>query len=135
MKVEGACHCGDVTFTADVDPELASVCHCTDCQTLTGSAFRTSVRARPGTFELRSGTPTVYVKTTAESGTTFENAFCPRCGTPIYASIDAEPRVYALRVGTLRQREAIVPRRQIWTRSRVAWLGQLDAVPAFEKQR
>jgi hypothetical protein len=59
MKVEGSCHCGHVTFTAEIDPETASICHCMDCQTLSGSAFRTTVRTRPGTFELRSGAPTL----------------------------------------------------------------------------
>jgi hypothetical protein len=135
MKVEGACHCGNITFAAEIEPESASVCHCSDCQCLSGSAFRTSVRTRPGQFQLRSGTPTLYVKTTAESGREREHAFCPRCGTAIYAtSVGGEPRTYSLRVGTLREREAISPRRQIWTRSRAPWLGDLGALPELERQ-
>jgi hypothetical protein len=135
MKVDGSCHCGFVTFAAEADPETASVCHCTDCQTLSGSAFRIAVRAVPGTFELRSGVPTLYVKTTAESGTKREHAFCPRCGTPIYAaSIGAEPKTHSLRIGTLRPREALAPRRQIWTRSRVPWFAALGGLPSVEKQ-
>jgi hypothetical protein len=93
MKVESRCHCGYVAFAAEIDPETASICHCTDCQLLSGSAFRTAVRSRPGTFELQSGEPTLYVKTTAESGAKREHAFCPRCGTPIYAtSVGGEPK-------------------------------------------
>jgi hypothetical protein len=135
MKVEGSCHCGHVTFTAEIDPETASICHCMDCQTLSGSAFRTTVRTRPGTFELRSGAPTLYVKTTAESGTKREHAFCPRCGTPIYAtSVGGEPKTHSLRLGTLRQREGIAPTRQIWTRSRVGWLVGVAALAAVAKQ-
>ena len=37
MEVEGSCHCGQVTYRATVDPDKASLCHCTDCQTLSGS--------------------------------------------------------------------------------------------------
>jgi hypothetical protein len=37
MKIDGGCHCGTVTYRADIDPGQVSVCHCTDCQTLTGS--------------------------------------------------------------------------------------------------
>jgi hypothetical protein len=40
MKIDGQCHCGMVSFEATIDPARVSVCHCTDCQTLTGSPFR-----------------------------------------------------------------------------------------------
>ena len=134
MKVEGACHCGLVTFAAEVDPESAAICHCSDCQALSGSAFRTSVRSREGSFELRTGTPTLYIKTTADSGHPREHAFCPRCGTPIYAtSVGEGPKVHSLRVGTLRPRPGLAPRRQIWTRSRAAWLEAIAGLPASEK--
>jgi hypothetical protein len=135
MKIDGSCHCGYITFAAEIDPETASICHCTDCQTISGSAFRTAVRSRPGTFELRSGTPTLYVKTTAESGTKREHAFCPRCGTAIYATnLGGEAKTHSLRLGTLRAPHGITPKRQIWMRSRVGWLDRLAAVAGVEKQ-
>ena len=40
IHIDGKCHCGQITFEAEIDPETVSVCHCTDCQTLTGSPFR-----------------------------------------------------------------------------------------------
>ena len=43
MRVTGACHCGTITIEGEADPERVSICHCTDCQTGTGSAFRVSV--------------------------------------------------------------------------------------------
>jgi hypothetical protein len=36
MQVTGGCHCGYITFRAEADPERTRVCHCTDCQKLTG---------------------------------------------------------------------------------------------------
>jgi hypothetical protein len=39
----------------------------------------------PGTFVLPSGTSKIYIKT-AESGNKRAHAFCPECGTPIYAA-------------------------------------------------
>ena len=48
MKVDGTCHCGRVTYAADLDPAGVLVCHCTDCQTLSGSAFRTVALTKPG---------------------------------------------------------------------------------------
>jgi hypothetical protein len=45
MHIDGACHCGKITYEAEVDPEAVGICHCTDCQTLSGTAFRTVVMA------------------------------------------------------------------------------------------
>ena len=85
MKIDGHCHCGQITFEAEVDPTALTICHCTDCQTLTGSAFRINIPAPAEHFVLRSGMPKSYVKT-AESGNKRRHAFCGDCGTPIYAA-------------------------------------------------
>jgi hypothetical protein len=132
MKIDGHCHCGRITFEAEVDPDAVTICHCTDCQMLTGSAFRANIRTPAAQFMLRSGTPTTYVKT-AESGNTRRHAFCGDCGTPIYACAVEEPQSYSLRIGTITQRAAFSPRRQIWRRSALAWVDKLAAVPGTEK--
>ena len=67
MQVTGACHCGTITIEGEADPEKVTICHCTDCQTGTGSAFRVSVPVSGATFKM-SGQPTSYLKTTADSG-------------------------------------------------------------------
>jgi len=128
MKVDGRCHCGAITYEATVDPERVGVCHCTDCQMLTGSAYRVTVPAPKDEFRLLSGTPKIYVKT-ADSGTKRAHAFCPDCGTPIYATAVAAPQSYSLRVGALRQRAELAPRAQQWNRSAVPWSADLRAVP------
>ncbi len=135
MKVEGACHCGYITIEGEADPEKTQVCHCTDCQTGTGSAFRVSVPIPGATFRM-SGAPTSYLKTTADSGKPRLQAFCPRCGSPIYSTTPGEGQQpsYMVRVGILRQRKEFVPRRQNWFRSALPWLPQLGAIERNEKQ-
>ena len=32
MKVGGQCHCGQIAYTAEVDPAKVTICHCVDCQ-------------------------------------------------------------------------------------------------------
>jgi hypothetical protein len=80
MRIEGRCHCGFITYEAEVDPEKVMICHCTDCQTLSGSAFRSVVLTRESGFKLPSGTLKSYVKT-AESGARRPQTFCPECGS------------------------------------------------------
>jgi hypothetical protein len=36
MKIDGRCHCGYITYEAEIDPEKVMICHCADCQTLSG---------------------------------------------------------------------------------------------------
>jgi hypothetical protein len=133
MRVNGTCHCGEIEYRAEVDPDQVSLCHCTDCQMLTGSAYRVSVPAPRATFALLKGKPTEYVKT-AESGTRRVHTFCPRCGTPVYSAALADPPTVSLRVGCLEQRSQLPPRRQLWHRSAVPWSATLADVPARDKQ-
>lgn len=134
MKVHGRCHCGSVSYEADVDPARVSACHCTDCQSLSGSPYRVSVPAPRETFRLLSGVPKTYVKT-ADSGNKRVHAFCPDCGSPIYSSsTDPEPPLYSLRVGGLDEREDLPPQRQIWRTSAMDWADDLRDVPKVERQ-
>lgn len=133
MRVTGRCHCGAITYEAEVDPAKVSICHCTDCQMLTGSAYRASVPAPRDTFVLRSGRPKVYVKT-ADSGTRRAHAFCPDCGTPVYSSAISDPPTYSLRVGCLDRRAELAPKKQIWCRSAVPWSMNLEGVERIAGQ-
>ena len=133
MKVEGQCHCGQITFEAQIDPEAVGICHCTDCQTLSGSAYRVTVQTPAADFVLRTGTPKIYIKI-AESGNKRAHGFCADCGTPIYATDPHESRFYGIRVGTLKQRAELLPRRQIWYRSALAWARDLRGMAHIDRQ-
>jgi hypothetical protein len=135
MKITGGCHCGQIRYEAEVNPATVRVCLCTDCQKLTGTAFRTNIASLPGTFRFVAGTPKIYVKT-AESGNKRAHAFCPECGTPIYAADPGpHPSTYGLRVGGIDQRAQLAPPiRQIWCRSALPWAMDLTAVEQAERQ-
>jgi hypothetical protein len=93
------------------------------------------VRAQPGTFKILTGEPAVYVKT-AESGNKRVQAFCRRCGSPIYATSPGaeEPKLYNIRLGIVRQHSQFVPKVQIWCRSAEPWLGELGAIRRVDRQ-
>ena len=135
MRIDGSCHCGFITIEGEADPEKVQICHCTDCQTGTGSAFRISIPV-PGTSFKMTGQPTAYLKTTADSGRPRVQAFCPKCGSPIYSTTqgDGVQPSYTVRVGILRQRDQLGPHRQQWFRSARPWVTELASVPKSEKQ-
>ena len=66
MKVHGRYHCGAIAYEAEVEPGTVNVCHCLDCQTLTGCAFRANIQAADS-FHIIEGSPRRYTKA-ADSG-------------------------------------------------------------------
>lgn len=133
MHVTGHCHCGQISFEADIDPAKVGICHCTDCQVLSGTAYRATVPTLPGTLKL-TGNLSTYLKV-ADSGTRRRQAFCPTCGSPIYATSDEDkPSVFGLRIGALDQRAELAPRRQIWCRSALPWSQDVKDLPQVEQQ-
>lgn len=134
MKVDGGCYCGHLTFEAEIDPQSVEICSCTDCQRLSGTAFRVVVPALEGSFRLLTGEPTIFVKT-AEAGNQRRLAFCPKCGTNIYSAPgDSQSTVFALRAGTLRRFHELTPTHQLWLRSALPWLHEIASMPGDEKQ-
>ena len=134
MKVNGSCHCGSIKFDADVDESAVIVCHCTDCQTLSGSPFRVTAAAPIGSFILSGGPPQTYRKV-AESGATRMQTFCGVCGTPMYSAAESNPTHIFIRIGTIRQRELLRPSVQIWHRSALHCFEDLSAIASSSEEQ
>ena len=134
MQVHGSCHCGAIAFEAIVDTARVTICHCTDCQNLTGSAYRVTVAADAKDFQLVSGKPQVYFKY-GDSGNKRAHSFCGKCGSHLYAHAAVDnPKSYGLRVGSLRERGALVPRKRIWCRSALGWSQDLSGMAQFDRE-
>jgi hypothetical protein len=84
MKIDGGCHCGQITYEAEIDPEKVIICHCSDCQSLSGSAYRSVVFTVKDGFRLLTGELKTYIKM-ADSGNQRAQTFGPYCGSQIYA--------------------------------------------------
>ena len=133
MKIDGQCHCGRIRYVATVDPENVTVCHCTDCQAISGSAYRTNLRVPESDFQM-TGEVKTYTKVAA-SGYLRALVFCPECGTQMYGvRVGHGPKLISLRVGTVNQRAQLQPRRQIWCSSAMPWVNDLESVPMSQEQ-
>ena len=131
MHIDGACHCGLISFAAEIDPMEVTICHCADCQILSGAPFRTVVAAPIGQFKL-TGEPRRYVL--VQSGKQMAQAFCPECGTPLFAAAPENPTTVVLRLGCVTQRAQLRPFAQIWAHLALPWIADLPLVPKGPKQ-
>lgn len=130
IDIDGACLCGHISYEATIERSKIRLCHCTQCQVQSATAFRVAVLVERENFRLLSGELKTYLKT-GDSGKLRALTFCPECGTSIYGCLATDPKVFSLRLGTARQRVQLVPILQMWTRSALPWLSALADIPAF----
>lgn len=128
MKIDGGCLCGQISYEAEIDPDRVAICHCSDCQINSGSAYGVVASITEGRFRLNSGELKEFEKVAA-SGRVRQLSFCPICGTRIHARTKGDPKAFfGLRVGTIRQRAALVPKVQVWCGSSLPWAADLSGI-------
>ncbi|MBS0472327.1 MAG: GFA family protein [Proteobacteria bacterium] len=132
MKIDGGCHCGAIRFTAEADPAKVALCHCSDCQSFSGAAWRASVPVLREHLVLE-GEPKIYVKT-ADSGNKRLQGFCSACGSHIYAT-SPERAVFNIRLGAIRQRAELPPKMQGFCGSALPWASDITTVPHAPEKR
>lgn len=126
MHIDGACHCGLISFTAEIDPRGVTICHCADCQIMSGAPFRTVVEVPIGDFKI-TGEPRRYAM--VQNGRDWVQAFCPTCGTPLFAAAAENPVSVVVRLGCVNQRAQLPPSAQIWRDLALPWLPELPLIP------
>ena len=127
MNITGQCHCGQISFTALIDPNKIIACHCTDCQAFSGAPFRAVAPTAVENVKMM-GTPKFYIKT-ADSGNPRAQAFCGNCGTQLYATEPDTPKVIGFRLGCVNERAQLKPTIQIFGNSAMPWMKDLHTVP------
>ncbi|MGH7818888.1 MAG: GFA family protein [Candidatus Binatia bacterium] len=130
---EGGCQCGAVRYRVDGTPIAIGICHCSECQCQSGSAFGMSYIVRKERFQLLRGVLKTFTRT-ADSGRPVVGAFCPDCGTRIYN----EPRymggVLTLKPGTLDDTSFLQPTVEVWAARKHPWVGLPAGLRSFERQ-
>ena len=122
---EGGCQCGAVRYVIEGDPVSLAVCHCTECQRQSGSAFGMSLTVRRADFRLVRGEVKTFTRS-SDSGRAVRCAFCPDCGTRVYHEPEAIRDMVNVKPGTLDDTSWLAPTVEVWTTRRQRWV----AVPA-----
>jgi hypothetical protein len=128
MQIDGQWHCGRVTYEAEIDPAKVSICHCTDCQTLTGSPYRVTALCSESDVRLTGTAPKIYGKR-GDNGRIRNQHFCGECGSPLFTTGEGGPDDFGIRWGSIHQRGELKPMRQIWCRSAAPWIDDVGGLP------
>ncbi len=128
--LEGGCACGAVRYRLTSAPMFVHCCHCTSCQTETGSAFAINALIEADRVELLTGA-TEAVVTPSESGKGQVIHRCPDCRIALWSNYGGGgDRIRFVRVGTLDEPARLAPDIHIYTRSRLPWVDLPEGVPA-----
>ena len=116
-KKKGGCLCGDVRYEVDGDPQVSLSCHCTFCQSFTGSAYSSVAYFEVSQVEFR-GNSGEYEHRSDESGRKLTMLFCSRCASTLAVVIEARPGWIGIQIGTLDDPTSLRIARHVWTRSK-----------------
>jgi hypothetical protein len=129
MKFAGGCLCGKVRYSAEADPIFAGLCHCTNCQKSSGTAFNTVVAVPKPAMKL-TGTVRTY-EGRGDTGNATYKHFCSECGSAVADEAAVMPDVVMITVGSLDDPSTVKPAMQIYCDSAQSWalVGGLQQFP------
>lgn len=132
VPYRGGCQCGAVRYQISEEPLALYVCHCTNCQHQSASAFGMSLKVKSTSARFTKGTLKTF-QLAGDSGQPKTGAFCPDCGTRLYHSAGPTAPSMTIKHGTLDDKYAFKPTAHIWMRSKQPWVSVPDGMPQFEK--
>jgi hypothetical protein len=132
-QISGHCLCGSVTYSADAEPVVQAVCHCTDCQRQTGTAFSVIVGVPRAALTIEGSTLASFTTIGEDHGADTERRFCSACGSPIVSFADVMPEVAFLKAGTLDDASWLEPAIEVWSRSAQPWSPHFEHAARLER--
>jgi len=128
-KLDGRCMCGGVTYSCDAEPVATALCHCTDCQRQTGTAFSIVVAVPADALRVEGDSLATFETTGEAHGGQTERSFCSACGSPIVSRSPATPELAYVKAGTLDDTSWLEPQVEVWGRSAQPWVEQVESRP------
>jgi hypothetical protein len=131
--VAGGCQCGAVRYEIAA-PALPVVyaCHCTECQTQSGSAFALQMPVLENMLSVIG--ETVSGARTQPSGAVGTIFCCAKCLVRLYSKNSTRPGMIVVRAGTLDESAHISPKFHLWVRSKQDWIVIPDGAIAYDMQ-
>ena len=124
----GTCECGACHFTMTGEPNSTWACHCTECQTRSGSVCALTVVAPVESIAMTGE----VTKHAYESGG-FDYR-CAKCGSSIVGEHPGFPGLSFLRGGLFDDTSWLRPMAHMWTQSAQPWIQIDPRVPTYATQ-
>lgn len=127
-KITGNCLCGSIEFSCTGEPAMTAVCHCKNCQKVSGSSYSINLGFPENDVSISGNTLTTY-EDTGVSGLPVLRKFCSKCGSAIVTEVKAFPGMLFIKGGAVEDSSTIKPTAHIWTQSAQSWVTMDAGVP------
>src|SRR5262245_30003591 len=97
---EGGCLCGGIRYKTTSEPIRVTVCHCSFCQKVTGTAFLVEPIFLKTDVIFSGEAPRKYDHRSDGSGKRVTVNFCGRCGSTLFFDLERFPTIFAIFAGT-----------------------------------
>ena len=123
MDLEGGCLCGAVRYRYSGRILRHAVCHCRDCQRVTGSVFHCGVVVEKKGFAVTRGRLRVH-RAIGESGRWIDRSLCADCGSHILNELELRgPEFAVIKTGSLDNPSLVPPPDfEIFVKTRMPWV-------------
>ncbi|MCB1703526.1 MAG: GFA family protein [Halioglobus sp.] len=99
MKVTGGCYCKKIRYEAEGEPLMRGLCHCRECQYISGGGANVAMAMPLAGFRYTQGEPKSFSRSDLE--TPVRREFCPDCGTSLTSRPPGFDDMVILKVGTM----------------------------------
>ena len=128
--ITGGCLCGALRYRAEGEPKAQGLCHCRNCQRLTGGGHVGWLTFDEAAVAVE-GETRAYA-TTGGSGRTATRYACPTCMSIVFGKAEVMAGRINLYAGSLDDTTQFKPQMAIFTRSRPAWDDSSRDLKCFE---
>lgn len=132
-RLTGRCMCGSLNYSAQADPVVQAVCHCTDCQRQTGSPFTVVVGVPRAALTVEGSTLASVTTIGEDHGGETQRSFCSACGSPLFSISAMLPDLALIKAGTLDDASWLEPAVEVWTGSAQPWSPHFEHAAQFER--
>ncbi|MCC3859716.1 GFA family protein [Pseudemcibacter aquimaris] len=130
--INGSCLCGAVTFKLKDEFDTFNICHCKQCQQMSGSAHMANLFTATDNIEWLSGED--QIMTYDVPGREIRNSFCKSCGCNLpYITISG--RSLLVPSGSLETEPVTTPEQVIFWKERMSWYDDIHNVEKFDHWR
>lgn len=129
---EGRCQCGRHQYKVAGESVALFVCHCTECQRQSSSAFGMALWLKRCQRETTGGALGVWTRR-MPSGSDLVGEYCVNCGTRLFHTMAGQTEIMSVKPGTLETAPELEPVAHIWTSSAQSWVKIPDSTLAYPK--
>lgn len=126
--LKGGCFCGLIRYETTGAPFHETSCHCANCRRTSGAPSVAWFTVQRAEFRFTRGSPARF-KSTPDA----TRSFCSHCGTQLTFETTEFPTEIDVTTGSLDNPDAVPPKDQTWTRSKLSWVVLDDRLPTHEE--